>query len=121
LCVSSPLRYSELGAHSQGSLAVTPAETSIEPKAPKDFVKIEKNLNTLGFFTPAKHRGAKSREKVVFFRRELNGKTIEAQATIRNLSLGDCRVQRRQRKRLSALAGDLFSCVRCLSGAYSYP
>jgi hypothetical protein len=64
------------------SVAVTPAATSIEPKAPKDFVKIEKNLNTLGFFTPAKHRGAKSREKVVFFRRELNGKTIEAQATI---------------------------------------
>ena len=49
---------------------------------PKDFVTIEKNLNTLGFFTPARHRGAKSREKVVFFRRELNGKTIEAQATI---------------------------------------
>lgn len=45
-------------------------------------MKIEKNLNSLGFFTPAKHRGAKSREKVVVFRRELNGKTIEAQATI---------------------------------------
>jgi hypothetical protein len=59
--------------------AVTPANHSIEPK---EFVKIEKNLNTLGFFTPAKHRGAKSQEKVVFFRRELNGKTIEAQATI---------------------------------------
>ena len=61
------------------SVAVTPTEPSIEPQ---EFVKIEKNLNTLGFFTPAKHRGAKSREKVVFFRRELNGKTIEAQATI---------------------------------------
>jgi hypothetical protein len=64
------------------SVAVTPTQTSIDPKAPKDFVKIEKNLNTLGFFTPAKHRGAKAREKVVYFRRELNGKTIEAQATI---------------------------------------
>jgi Replication initiator protein A len=62
------------------SVAVTPKR--IEPKPPIEFVKIEKNLNTLGFFTPAKHRGAKSREKVVFFRRELNGKTIEAQATI---------------------------------------
>jgi hypothetical protein len=61
------------------SVAVTSTQGSIEPK---EFVKIEKNLNTLGFFTPAKHRGAKSREKVVFFRRELNGKTIEAQATI---------------------------------------
>jgi hypothetical protein len=61
------------------SAAVTPANRSIEPK---EFVKIEKNLNSLGFFTPAKHRGAKSKEKVVVFRRELNGKTIEAQATI---------------------------------------
>ena len=61
------------------SVVVHPTEESIEPK---EFVKIEKNLNTLGFFTPAKHRGAKSSEKVVFFRRELNGKTIEAQATI---------------------------------------
>jgi hypothetical protein len=59
--------------------AVTLANRSLEPK---EFVKIEKNLNSLGFFTPAKHRGAKSREKVVVFRRELNGKTIEAQATI---------------------------------------
>ena len=61
------------------SAAVTPSGRSLEPK---EFVKIEKNLNTLGFFTPARHRGAKSREKVVFFRRELNGKSIEAQATI---------------------------------------
>ena len=63
----------------QPPVVVHPTEPSIEPK---DFVKIEKNLNTLGFFTPAKHRGAKSSEKIVFFRRELNGKTIEAQATI---------------------------------------
>lgn len=63
------------------SVAVTPKQAAA-PQAPKDFVKIEKNLNTLGFFTPAKHRGSKSREKVVFFRRELNGKTVEAQATI---------------------------------------
>jgi len=69
-------------APSTVSVAVTQTQTSIDPKGPEDFVKIEKNLNTLGFFTPAKHRGAKSREKVVYFRRELNGKTIEAQATI---------------------------------------
>jgi hypothetical protein len=61
------------------SVAVTPEKSTIQPK---EFVKIEKNLNSLGFFTPAKHRGTKSREKIVFFRRELNGKTIEAQATI---------------------------------------
>ena len=56
----------------QAVVVVPPTEQSIEPK---EFVKIEKNLNTLGFFTPAKHRGAKSSEKVVYFRRELNGKT----------------------------------------------
>jgi len=64
------------------SVPVAVQSTTSQPTEPKEFVKIEKNLNTLGFFTPAKHRGAKSREKVVFFRRELNGKTIEAQATI---------------------------------------
>jgi hypothetical protein len=60
-------------------VVVPPTE---EANKPQEFVKIEKNLNTLGFFTPAKHRGAKSSEKVVYFRRELNGKTIDAQATI---------------------------------------
>lgn len=61
------------------SVAV-PSSRTPEPTA--EFVKIEKNLNTLGFFTPAKHKGNKAREKVVIFRRELNGKTVEAQATI---------------------------------------
>jgi len=68
-------------AQSTVPVAVKPTAPALAAE-PKEFVKIEKNLNTLGFFTPAKHRGAKSREKVVFFRRELNGKTIEAQATI---------------------------------------
>jgi hypothetical protein len=63
----------------QSAVVVHPTEQAIEPK---EFVKIEKNLNTLGFFTPAKHRGAKASEKIVYFRRELNGKSIEAQATI---------------------------------------
>jgi Replication initiator protein A len=45
-------------------------------------VKIEKNLNTLGFFTPAKHKGQKSREKIITIRRELGGKLAEAQAVI---------------------------------------
>lgn len=73
------MRTPKLPSSQSVAVAATPTARSIEPK---EFVKIEKNLNTLGFFTPAKHRGAKSREKVVFFRRELNGKTIEAQATI---------------------------------------
>jgi hypothetical protein len=63
--------------HPQTAVVLSPSAPT-----PAEFVKIEKNLNTLGFFTPAKHKGAKTREKVVVFRRELNGKTIEAQATI---------------------------------------
>ena len=49
---------------------------------PRNSSRSKRNLNTLGFFTPAKHKGDKVREKVVLFRRELNGKTVEAQATI---------------------------------------
>lgn len=58
--------------------------TSTPAPAPQTsgFVKIEKNLNSLGFFTPAKHNGSAPRKKVVTVRRELNGKIVEAQATI---------------------------------------
>ena len=49
----------------------------------RDFVKVEKNLSTLGFFTPSKSRGkVELREKTIRFRREINGKTVEAEATI---------------------------------------
>jgi hypothetical protein len=60
-------------------VAVSPHRNSL--LAP-EFVKIEKNLNTLGFFTPAKHKGEKSREKIITMRRELAGKVVEAQAVI---------------------------------------
>jgi hypothetical protein len=59
--------------------AVSPSTTALSNA---EFVKIEKNLNSLGFFTPAKHRGSKVQEKTILFRRELNGKSITAQATI---------------------------------------
>jgi hypothetical protein len=49
---------------------------------PRNSSRSKRSLNTLGFFTPAKHKGDKVREKVVLVRRELNGKTFEAQATI---------------------------------------
>jgi len=51
--------------------------------AKRDFVKVEKNLSTLGFFTPSKSRGKiEHREKTIRFKREINGKTVEAEATI---------------------------------------
>ena len=54
------------------------------PTAPSEFVKVEKNLNTLGFFSPAKSRAkVRPTEKIIRFRREVqSGKTVEAQATI---------------------------------------
>lgn len=49
----------------------------------REFVKVEKNLSTLGFFTPSKSRGkVEVSEKTVRFKREINGKTIDAEATI---------------------------------------
>ena len=49
----------------------------------RDFVKVEKNLSTLGFFTPSKSRGKVDLvEKTIRFKREINGKTVEAEATI---------------------------------------
>lgn len=48
-----------------------------------DFVKVEKNLSSMGFFTPSKSRGKiEVREKVMTFRREAEGKAIETTATI---------------------------------------
>jgi hypothetical protein len=52
------------------------------PESRPNFVRVEKNLNSLGFFTPAKHNGAAPRKKVLTVRREINGRIIEAQATI---------------------------------------
>lgn len=52
--------------------------------AVREFIRIEKNLTTLGFFTPTQGRGKLlNRPKVLRIRRELpGGKLIEAEATI---------------------------------------
>ncbi len=51
--------------------------------ATRDFVRVEKNLGTIGFFTPSKSRSQGDlREKVVRFKREIGGKTIVAEAAI---------------------------------------
>jgi hypothetical protein len=49
----------------------------------RDFVRVEKNLSTMGFFTPSKSRAqGELREKVIRFKRELGGKMIVAEASI---------------------------------------
>jgi hypothetical protein len=49
---------------------------------PSDVIKIEKNLASLGFFTPSHKRISGVRQKVVALSREADGKRIEARATI---------------------------------------
>jgi hypothetical protein len=82
-CTHPPPRYILNTVRKPSVTPTSPVVALPIPSAPNaEFVKIEKNLNTLGFFTPAKHKAAKTREKVIIFRREINGKTVEAQATI---------------------------------------
>ena len=47
-----------------------------------EFIKIEKNLASLGFFSPSHKRISGVRQKVVGMSREVNGKRVEARATI---------------------------------------
>jgi hypothetical protein len=80
LCPTSKSRILDtvIKKHTQAVDVHPPTGSLVAP----EFVKIEKNLNTLGFFTPAKHKGQKSREKIITMRRELGGKVVEAQAVI---------------------------------------
>src|SRR5689334_10453855 len=54
------------------------AIATIEP----DFVKIEKNLASFGFFTPSSKRIKNAKAKTITFTRWIDGKRIEAKVTI---------------------------------------
>ena len=60
------------------------AQLELLPDSPaSDVVKIEKNLCTLGFFTPSKSRGKiEVRERTLILRREEDGEQVEVSATI---------------------------------------
>jgi hypothetical protein len=47
-----------------------------------DFVKVEKNLNSLGFFTPSSKTIKKAKAKIITFTRMVDGKKGEAKVTI---------------------------------------
>jgi hypothetical protein len=47
-----------------------------------DFIKIEKNLISLGFFTPSSKRIKDEKSKTIIFTKVIDGKRIEAKATI---------------------------------------
>lgn len=47
-----------------------------------DFVKVEKNLNSLGFFTPSSKATKGAKAKTITFTRTVEGKKVEAKVTI---------------------------------------
>ena len=47
---------------------------------PQEFIKAEKNLETLGFFTPSTRKTREPKTKVVNFTKIVNGKRITASA-----------------------------------------
>jgi len=66
------------------ALPASPANISRKPSGVRspDFIKIEKNLASLGFFTPSHKRISGMRQKVIALTREVNGRRMEARATI---------------------------------------
>jgi hypothetical protein len=51
------------------------------------FIKVEKNLVSLGFFSPSSKRARNTRSKTISFTRQIEGKRIEVKATIAPSSL----------------------------------
>ncbi|MDP2896372.1 MAG: replication initiator protein A [bacterium] len=67
----------------------SPAETAVIVQSPEesqlptvDFIKVEKNLASLGFFTPSSKRIKDAKAKTVNFTKIIDGKRIEAKVTI---------------------------------------
>jgi len=58
-----------------------PAEKSDLP-TPTDFAKIERNFASLGFFTPSSKRIKNLKGKEISFKKEIDGKLVEAKTTI---------------------------------------
>jgi hypothetical protein len=68
----------------EGSPAISPGEeptTTVAVIAP-DFVSVEKNLTSLGFFTPSSNKIKDAKSKVIQFKWNLDGKWSRASVTI---------------------------------------
>ena len=72
----------------------TPATDQLAPDgaskghlSPVEFVKVEKNLASLGFFTPSSKRVRDEKAKIIRFTKVFDGKRVEARATIAPLAL----------------------------------
>src|SRR5437762_12975152 len=53
-----------------------------EELASPDFIKVEKNLTSLGFFTPSSKRIKNEKAKTITFTRTADGNRVEAQVTM---------------------------------------
>src|ERR1700722_13195673 len=69
----------QIGLEGEGGTAMHAATTRL-PSA--EFVKVEKNLASLGFFTPSSKRARDEKSKTVSVTIVLDGKRIDAKATI---------------------------------------
>ena len=58
------------------------AEEAVQLPLPQEFIKSEKNLETLGFFSPSSKRSRKSSKKVISFTRIVDGNKVQASTTI---------------------------------------
>jgi hypothetical protein len=59
-----------------------PLPSEAKPALPTLFIKIEKNLASLGFFTPSSKRIKGTRKKIIRFEKVLADRRVEARATI---------------------------------------
>ena len=62
--------------------AVTPLEETGDQLVPAEFTKVEKNLASLGFFTPSSKRIKDAKAKTVTISAVVDGHRVEAKATI---------------------------------------
>jgi hypothetical protein len=69
-------------APNQKALREPPAEKTVKLPLPQEFIKTEKNLETLGFFSPSSKRSRKSTKKVISFTKVVDGNKVEAATTI---------------------------------------
>ena len=74
----SPERANAFRAKEAGGVEAIP----IEGAPPQEFVKAEKNLETLGFFTPSSNWTKDVKKKVISFTITIDGKKVKASATI---------------------------------------
>ncbi len=56
-------------------------DQNAEPVSEADFVKIEKNLAEIGFFSPASKRVKNLKSKTISFSRDMNGNRVECKVT----------------------------------------